>query len=333
MATLKGVIILRISDFRRFFDFGEFWFKKEEFLALFKQEINRRVESTTKPLEEYFFVDDKKEFYLLQKVYDWLINPSQELPRVKLEASEVKIETNDGELLIYPLGRLQDYIETAKKQNQLTNKTILGYALLYLLLNANERNSNISVVFGNTTNDVVINKNEIKEFELRWDDVVLDKIKSPIFPLRRCVIINKNQSKNIFVNFNNSSLPLKPNECVVGLFCENKCYLLLDNVASDYDSKVTLKLSVNGSSLIPRCEVHRSSGVNYIEGVSSIAVESDGDIVYSTFDGKIFYNKECFSLDLRITSFLKKEYAAELLAFKKDGAGNYTFYTKNKINY
>lgn len=332
MVTLKGVIILRISDFRRFFDFEEFWFKKDDFLTLFKQEINRRVDSPTKPLEEYFFVNDKKEFYLLQKVYDWLTNPSQELPRVKLDTSEVKVETPDGELLVYPLGRLQDYNEAAKKHNRLTNKLLLGYTLLYLLLNANERNSDINVIFGNTSNDVVVN-NEIKEFELCWDDVVLDNIDTPIYPLKRCVIINNNPSKNILIKLNNTSKALKPNECVVGLFCENKCYLLLDNIVSDNDTNVTLKLLVNGTSLIPRCEVHRSSGVSYIENVLSIAVESDGSIVYSTYDGKIFYNHECFSLDIRITSFLKKEYSSELLAFKKSNSGNYTFYTKNKINY
>lgn len=333
MITLKGVIILRISDFRRFFDLGEFWFKKEEFLKLFKQEINRRVESPTKPIEEYFFVNNKKEFCLLQKVYDWLTNPSKELLKVKLNATEVIIEANDGELFVYPLGRLKDYIEDAKKQNQLTKKSILGYTLLYLLLNANEHNSEINIIFGKTSDNIVINKNEIREFEPCWDDVRLEKIENPIFPLRRCVIINKNQSKDILVNFDDTSLSLKSNECVVGLFCENKCYTLLDNVVSDYESKVTLKLSVNETTLIPRCEVHRFSGIDYINGVSSMVIESDGSITYSTFDGKIIYNKTCFSANLRIASFLKKEYASELLAFKKDETGNYTFYTKNKINY
>ena len=84
---------------------------------------------------------------------------------------------------------------------------------------------------------------------------------------------------------------------------------------------------------MPICEVHRSTGIQYIESVASIAVEADGSIVYSTMNGDICYNKDCFSLDLRITSFKEKEYSKDLLAFKKDSSGNYIFYCKNKINY
>lgn len=334
MITLQNVIILRISDFQRFFDWGEFWAKKEDFISLFRGEINRRVESQTKPQEEYYFVDNDAEFYLMQRLYEWLINPNKELQRIKLDSTELKIETNIGDTLVYPLGRLQSEIENIKKQNQLTNKTIIGYTLLYLLLGANEHNSSIVIDFDSTSNQGSKDSGcEIKEFEPRWDDVVLEKIDQPIFPLKRCIIINKNQCKTISVTRGDNSILLRPNECVVGLFCDNKCLQLLDNVVSDYDSKVSLKLSVKGTSLMPICEIHRSTGIQYIESVSSIAVEADGSIVYSTMNGDICYNKDCFSLDLRITSFYKKEYSKDLLAFKKDSSGNYIFYCKNKINY
>lgn len=334
MVTLQGVVILRISDFRRFFDWGEFWAKKEDFISLFRGEINRRVESQTKPQEEYYFVDNDTEFYLMQRLYEWLVNPNKELQRIKLDSTELKIETNSSAPLVYPLGRLQGVIEKIKKQNQLTNKTITGYTLLYLLLGANEHNSSIVIDFGSIQNHSSKDCGyEIKEFEPRWDDVILNKIEQPIYPLRRCIIVNKNQNKDISVICGNNSVSLKTNECIIGLFCGDKCLLLLDNVASDYDSKVTLKLSIKGTSLIPICEVHRSKGIEYIEGVSSIAVEADGNIVYSTMNGDICYNKDCFSLDLRITSFKEKEYSKDLLAFKKDSSGNYIFYCKNKINY
>lgn len=334
MITLQGVVILRISDFRRFFDWGEFWAKKEDFISLFRSEINRRVESQTKPQEEYYFVDNDSEFYLMQRLYEWLVNPNKELQRIKLDSTELKIETNTGDTIVYPLGRLQTEIENIKKQNKLTNKTIIGYTLLYLFLGGNERNSRTRIDFGFTTSpNTKANDYEIKEFEPRWDDVLLHKIEQPSYPLRRCIIVNKNQSKDISVICGNDTVSLKTNECVIGLFCGDKCLLLLDNVASDYDSKVTLKLSTKGTSLIPICEVHRSTGIEYIEGVSSIAAEADGNIVYSTMDGDICYNKECFSLDLRITSFKEKDYSKDLLAFKKDISGNYIFYCKNKINY
>ena len=323
MITLQGVIILRVTDFRRFFDWEEFWIKKDSFIALWRNENYRK-----------FFVNNEKEYYLVLRFYEWLLNPNKELQKIKLESTELKIENCTGDTLVYPLGRLQDEIEKTKKQNQLTNKTIVGYTLLYLLLGANERNSSIVIDFSSTSNNgSKDSSHEIKEFEARWDDVVLDKIDQPVFPLRRCVIINKNQSKTISVTRGGNSILLRPNECVVGLFCDNKCLQLLDNVASDYDSKVSLKLSVKGTSLMPICEVHRSTGIQYIESVASIAVEADGSIVYSTMNGDICYNKDCFSLDLRITSFKEKEYSKDLLAFKKNSSGNYIFYCKNKINY
>lgn len=334
MITLQGVVILRISDFRRFFDWGEFWAKKDDFISLFRSETNRRVESQTKPQEEYYFVDNDAEFYLMQRLYEWLVNPNKELQRIKLDPTELKIETNIGDTLVYPLGRLQSGIENIKKQNQFTNKTIVGYTLLYLLLGANDRKCQFKIDFGATSNlSTKSNDYEIKEFEPRWDDVILDKIEQPVYPLRRCIIVNKNQNKDISVICGNNTVSLKTNECVIGLFCGDKCLQLLDNVASDYDSNVTLKLSIKGTSLIPICEVHRSTGIEYIEGVSSIAVEADGNIVYSTMDGDVCYNKDCFSLDLRISSFKEKEYSKDLLAFKKDSSGNYIFYCKNKINY
>ena len=323
MVTLQGVIILRVTDFRRFFDWEEFWIKKDSFIALWRNESYRK-----------FFVNNEKEYYLVLRFYEWLLNPNKELQKIKLESTELKIENCTGDTLVYSLGRLQDEIEKTKKQNQLTNKTIVGYTLLYLLLGANDRKSQFKIDFGTTLNiSTKASNNEIKEFEPRWDDIILNKIEQPVYPLRRCIIVNKNQNKDISVICGNNSVSLKTNECVIGLFCGDKCLLLLDNVASDYDSKVTLKLSIKGTSLIPICEVHRSTGIEYIEGVSSIAVEADGNIVYSTMDGDICYNKDCFSLDLRITSFKEKDYSKDLLAFKKDSSGNYIFYCKNKINY
>ena len=125
MITLQGVIILRVTDFRRFFDWEEFWIKKDSFIALWRNESYRK-----------FFVNNEKEYYLVLRFYEWLLNPNKELQKIKLESTELKIENCTGDTLVYPLGRLQDEIEKTKKQNQLTNKTIIGYTLLYLLLGA-----------------------------------------------------------------------------------------------------------------------------------------------------------------------------------------------------
>lgn len=335
MVTLQGVIILRVSDFRRFFDWEEFWAKKADFTSVFKKEIIRRTEIGNKPQEEYYFVDNDAEFYLVQKFYEWLICPTKELVGVSLSSAELKIDTNCGEPLKYSLGRLLEKITSVKEQNRMTNKSIIGYTLLYLLLKANEQSSCIEIDYGIVSNGVGNSSSghEIKEFEPRWDNVVLDKAEQLVYPLRRCVIVNKNQVKDITVAYGGRSVLLKPNECVVGLFCGNRCLLLLDNVVSDCDYKVTLKLLVKGNSAVPVCEVHRSSGIEYIEGVASIAIDDGGDIVYSTMNGEICYQKDNFALDLRVSTFKEKEYSKDLLAFKKDSSGNYIFYCTNKTDY
>ncbi len=334
MMTLQGVIILRISDFRRFFEWGEFWAKREEIISLFRGEINRRVETLTKPQQEYYFVDNDAEFYLMRKLYEWMASPDKELQRVKMELSELKIETNSGEVLVYPLGRLQEKIEYVRKQNMLTAKTILGYTLLYLLLGADDVQSDMCIDFGLSANNQTNGQMyQIKEFEPRWNDVELTKIDKAVFPLRRCVIVNKNTLKDIAVVCGEERVLLQPNECVVGIFCGDKCLELLDNTATDNDTKISMKLSVKGESLVPGCEVHRDSGVAYIENVASVAVDPYGDIVYSTTDGKIRYNERCFRISVRVATFQKMEYSKEFLALKVDGYGNYIFYCKNKIDY
>ena len=63
----------------------------------------------------YYFVDNDAEFYLMQRLYEWLVNPNKELQRIKLDPTELKIETNIGDTLVYPLGRLQSGIENIKK--------------------------------------------------------------------------------------------------------------------------------------------------------------------------------------------------------------------------
>lgn len=311
MITLKGVIILRISDFRRFFDFGEFWFKKEDFFKLFKQEINRRVESPTKPIEEYFFVNNKKEFCLLQKVYDWLTNPSKELLKVKLNATEVIIEANDGELLVYPLGRLKDYIEDAKKQNQLTKKSILGYTLLYLLLNANEHNSDISINFPSNTSSL-----SIKDFNRCWNDVVLESITTIEFPLRRCVFVNANPIKDIKIKLENKTLVLHKNDSVIGVFCGNKCYKLLPNSLTNSDKEITLKLKSNSVSNVITLEIHKPDKIEKIDDVVSIGIDSNGKPVYMRSDGKIYFESKNFTIQQQYEGFIKQYDISEAIALE-----------------
>ena len=330
MVTLQGVIILRISDFRRFFNWREFWLKKDEFMSLFKKEIDRRCVPDTEKKQEYLFVDNEKEFHLLEKLYEWLRFPDKELELLELNQSELKIGTNPilRDTISYPLGRLEQRIRSAE---EITKKTRIGYTLMYLLLKADEENSDVVIDYGGIHNNA--NDKEINEFERRYDDLVLNIANKVEYPLRRCFIINESPNKSIRITHGNKSVTLEKEECVVGIFCENNCLILLDNELTDHESNITLKLKFNHITNRPYCNVYQQGqGITYIEDVSSIMFDEIHNIVYTTTNGKISYKEACFGLRNRIRLFNETEHANELLALKKDDGGNYIFYCINKIN-
>jgi hypothetical protein len=95
---------------------------------------------------------------------------------------------------------LQDEIEKTKKQNQLTNKTIIGYTLLYLLLGADKDKSNIVVEYGDCSNNNTKTISYIKEYNRCWENLVIEPITKIEYPLRRCVFVNVNPNKEISIH-------------------------------------------------------------------------------------------------------------------------------------
>lgn len=313
MFTLQNVIILRISDFRRFFDWGEFWTQKDNFITFLKKDSDKK-----------FFTDTIQEYYLIRKFHEWLINPSQELSRVKLETSEVKIETNEGELLSYPLGKIQSYVVEAKKQNALTNKTILGYTLLYLLLNANAQNSNIPIIFNGPSS------NTISDFNRCWNDIVLEPATTVEFPLRRCVFINMNPKKDITIRSGKHTVILHKNDCVIGIFCKDKCFKLLPHLLSDTRTQTELKLRPNLADNTVTLEIYDPNKVEKIHNVVSIGMGSNGKPVYMCSDGQIYFDREYFILNHQYEYFIQDGDPSEWIALEINN-DYLTLFAKNNI--
>ena len=333
MITLQGVVILRISDFRRFFEWGEFWVKKEDFISLFRSEINRRVESQTKPQEEYYFVDSDAEFYLMQRLYVWLVNPDKELQRIKLDSTELKIETNFGDTQVYPLGRLQGEIENIKKQNQLTKKTIIGYTLLYLLLGANDRKSDINVkydeYFTNNKSEVV---SSIREYNRCWGNIVLEPAINIEYPLRRCVFINVNPDKKITIQLGEQNVDIESKSCVIGVFCGNKCYKLLPSILTGSNNQITLMLKPNLVKNVIQLEIHKPDKDNpdVVEDVVSIGLDENEKPIYLYSNGEIYIEKDNFTLQEVYAGFRQTSDEAQIIAV--DTTGDYlNIYTENSI--
>ena len=320
MITLQGVIILRVTDFRRFFDWEEFWIKKDSFIALWRNESYRK-----------FFVNNEKEYYLVLRFYEWLLNPNKELQKIKLESTELKIENCTGDTLVYPLGRLQDEIEKTKKQNQLTNKTIIGYTLLYLLLGANDRKSDIIIEYGDySTNNKSEVVSSIKEYNRCWGNIVLEPATSIEYPLRRCVFINVNPDKEITIQLGKQCVNIEPKSCVIGVFCGNKCYKLLPSILTGSNNQITLMLKPSLAKNVIQLEIHKPDKVDIVENVVSIGLDSNEQPVYLYANGEIYIEKKNFTLQQQYNGFKKTSDMSKVVALEVN-SGYLNIYTEDSI--
>lgn len=326
MVTLQGVIILRITDFRRFFDTYEFETKKADFLSLFHEEIQRHVGCDKDALHsKHFFVDTNEEYFLLQNLCHWLNKPEDELTNIELDTTELKIKTEFGETMKYPL---EEKLRTAiqEKKEELTKKTKVGYTLLYLLLNADSKNANsIDYTFGNNTIS-----SKIREFNYCNSNIVLEKIKIEQFQeplrLRRCTFVNVAE-QHIIIKLDKKDIQLAPNECVIGIFCGNKCYKLLPNnlEATSNHTKTSLKLFYKDNKIT--LEMHRPVNSRSIADVISIGFDGYGHPIYMTRNGNIINPDQAPMIDLSIQHL--RQYS-NAIAFELNG-GHITLYTTDRI--
>lgn len=320
MVTLQGVIILRITDFRRFFNSYEFERKKQDFLSLFQKEIQRHTGCNKDALQsKHFFVDTNEEYYLLQKYVQWLLNPDAELLNVTLKDNELKIRVDFDDMQIYPLGKLQTIV--SEKRNVIKPKVLIGYILLYLLLNLHQEDIvGLECTFGEKTNS-----SSIQEFNYCTEDIKLEST-SLEFPLRRYTFVNVSQQP-IKVKLDNNSIRLEPNECVIGIFCGNKCYKLLPNNLKSNHTDTSLKLISDGINDTVTLEMRRPIGSNSIPNVVSIGFDDYGHPIYMTRNGNIINPDQAPMIDLSIQHL--RQYS-NAIAFELNG-GHITLYTTDRI--
>lgn len=275
MFKLQGVIILRISDFRRFFDWDEFWAKKDDFIKFFSKEANKK-----------FFADNHKELLLLQRFYMWLLNPSKELPNIKLNVDKGELQIGDytsDTPQVYPLGkRLQEEIKKVKKLNLMTDKTLTGYTLLYLLLGANV-NTDIKINYIAWQNDSIKYLYENKKLLAFKGKLPLDVDKHFEYKL----LVNKH-SDAISIGHGYDNYKLSSNECMVGIFCNNECFKLLPNIErvqgvtlqlffDDIAGRTSLRITGN----IPRDFVFPDNTNRYMD--------ENGNIIYYYIDDVVSF--------------------------------------------
>ena len=174
MVTMQGVIILRISDMKRFFSLGEFLNKREEFCSLFRDEERRYSQSGCKA-QALLFVDDTQQLALMQLVARWLARPETEITTASIDDQWLRVRTAD-DTLQFAVGRLAPYIKEAR--TRLTSKSIMGLTLLYTMLGANNEGDSMPILY-----ELPSATRQLKQFNECWNDTDIEYSNDITFPL------------------------------------------------------------------------------------------------------------------------------------------------------
>lgn len=320
---LQGVIILRVTDLRRFFDLTEFWQQRDDFVEMIKQ---GRLD---------VFCDTEDERALCIMVRNWIsIHRGKKDAVLLAEIKDCTLCFTDGSNKTFPLGLLDKFVEKIK--GKLPHKDLVGLVCLYLLLGADKIGSGIKPEMGisrkQTSGEPSVN-DEVKYIPL-YGDCEFKYIDAPEYPFTRRVIANVSQNK-ITVKYGESIVEFSPDECAVALFCNaNQCYKIFPHIADNHDG-LKLCLKIDKSTGEPYLEEHNSGLMEpkRTPNVYSIAIEDGIAPVYVDLYGKLHFDSDCVPLSSFYAKFLKNAQEKDILAFERKGSGSFVFYTKNKINY
>lgn len=308
---MQGVIILRVSDFRRFFNLPEFWKKREEFLKLAKSELAG------------IFCDNEDEQVLFEALKNWC---SGRVLRAELKSEELIVENGIMGSKHFFLGRLGAEVKSCRAL--LGPRNLIGLTVLYLLLGANRKDSKIPLEYSLLAS--LQTGNVVEDTVLLFSDRTFESTDTFVAPLRRCVIANMHEGQ-VSVKAGQRIVILNAGECVVGLFCGNACYRLLPNVAMDDVSSRWVRLWMNPKTYRPSLKI---SNQESIEGISSFWVEPGVGVAYTTFDGKVHFDENsCYLLKTRLDSFYRSRPNDKLLAIEVDEGRNYVLYSEAHVSY
>ena len=314
--VLQGVNILRIADLRRFFDLADFWRQREAF-----------VKQVGDPETSIFF-DTGLEKGLFGLIKNWIVS---DLGVASIYKGDGLIVVNVyGQDVTFSLGRISPEYE--KYKGKVRNKDLEGLTLLYLLLGANI-NSEIELQYDIFA--ALKTGNYVGEFVPCYGNMSFMPISFPEYPLSRHIIANMSGIASIEISIGTIIAKLNPGECIIGIFDKNNCcYKVLSNKIEDPSVGISLCLKINYSTKKPFLKIDsKFNGTKNVEAVCSIALEKGGLPVYLTMDGRMHYDKACFSLHSKYETFRQHNPDAELLAFDVDSSNNYSFFTSNKKLY
>ena len=288
MITLQGVIIMRMTDMRTFFNLTEFWEQRYRFLALFKDANGQNVRERQED-----FCDTDTEKILLPYILQWIEKPSIEQMGIEWNGNILEISKQP-----YDLGRLTPHITTC--MGLLTSKDIIGLSLLYLFLRADKEESRIEIEYhllpslksGKMTGNFIP---LYKDYQLQHSPL-------PLFPLEYRVLANMDNRSEVVVSCGTDVRKLRPKQCVVGLFHESQCHKLLSNRFEDIENHAIYQLVINEKSKLPQLTCN---GQIVEEEVLSFRIGPFGSIIIKP-DGEITCPENWYSISFMIQNFKKK---------------------------
>lgn len=297
MLTLEKIIVLRVSDLKRFFNVEDFWNQKEAFFEI----VNHRGIN--------IFFDSEKEKDCYSLFYKWHTDKDHLQIEVKNDTLYAQIGLIDKK---FDLGRLSSAFYS--HSNSISLKDRIGISLMYLMLGADELQSEIVINYDFFAS-IRDSKNEIPqgEFVIRYENWVLPEVEIA-FPLSRKIIANKS-GHSICITKGCQSEILQPQECIIGLFTSSGCCRLLPHHIISPDGGLQLRL-ICGKKWAD-VEVHTPDSYHVINDVKSIILEADNTPVFLKENGELVFDESCFAIKSKYDVFTHHYGKSNLIAVEK----------------
>jgi hypothetical protein len=303
---IQGVEILRISDFRRFFEMEDLLVNTKEYADMFKD-----VDLT-------IFCDTSREANLVSQIRAWCLGLSL---NATFMDNQISLLGDDW----IPLGEISKVLDDYRDSISSNNR--IGLAYLFLLLKnvwPVEKMRQACKIYQNYKSDIPIG-----EFVPVYQDYNFKQGRAQTNNIVRKFFMNTRCKEGVRISCGESHVTLAFGDCVVVLFNDNnECIRILPNKSYSEDGQIRMHLKVNTSTSKPYVEIIRPNKKIKIEDVCSFWLEPGSPedyIVLCKTDGTLVYDKQCYFLGVR-----HKEYNGQtIIAVESIPHNNdYIFYTR-----
>lgn len=313
---LQGVEILRISDFRRFFNIEEFMQGKRDFAQLFSL-----VDIET-------FCDSDDERALCSQLRLWCMGQPLSASIDQL-SKQVNIPLYSSIALGYVYDVQKQYCQSLKPTER------VAMACLCLLLGSYCTKNEAKYIY-----DYIGGDKSMQRFVSLSANVCLEQYYAqPGEPRYRVIYANLFFDKELVVKCGHQVEKLRLGECAVAIYTPNGCVALLPRTA--FANDLNARLMINPKTRQPYLSVANLKDLkkeDVYENVASFWIEEGQGLIFTTFDNQVknAFGRGCDQNDFTSCYIFNREYKLFckcpnklLLAIAKTD-NYYTFYSTTK---